>query len=543
MLLGALIFIFIYGYNIIDPLHIEWNMSGTDRAFHFLGWHFFRFEPWYFPLGIIEKYRYPVGSCIVYMDAIPLIGIPLKLFNAILPQQFQYMGLWLMTTYMLQGFFAAILLKKISNNWRLILLGVTFFIISPILFWRAGGHEALAAHWLILAGLSLYLSPEKMNSTKVKWVFLIIVSSMVHFYLLVMVLAIWAGYLLKELLNDFTRQHTVQILQYIFFTMIILLFVMWVIGYFTIPINNTKTFGFGYYSMNLLAPFTPEGGGKTTFLVNIKFATKGQYEGYNYLGLGILILIFFALYRTPQAIKDIHLKTFFPIAIVVFFLFLFALSNKLTFGSEVLFEFKYPWILEDLGSILRASGRMFWPAYYLLMLVIISVIIKYYSSKTAFILLSAALLIQIVDFYPWYSTRSLGNKTYKTSLQSSKWQKIADSVKHVVMIPPSSNNYRDFALYAANNHLDINIGNVARMDRQKSHRIDQKLMKNFNDSILQKETLYIVDKKNVISPSKENKKKYLFGLLDNYYIIIPKSLKLELNNWFDGNTSNFGSKK
>ncbi len=97
-------------------------------------------------MGVIEKYHYPISTCLVYTDSIPLIGIPLKLFNELLSQPFQYFGLWLMTAYMLQGFFAGLLLKKFTNDWRLILLGTTFFILSPIMFWRTGGHEALVAH-------------------------------------------------------------------------------------------------------------------------------------------------------------------------------------------------------------------------------------------------------------------------------------------------------------------------------------------------------------------------------------------------------------
>ncbi len=39
-LLGAIIFLLIFGYKIIDPTYIDWIMVG-DPGWHFLGWHFF----------------------------------------------------------------------------------------------------------------------------------------------------------------------------------------------------------------------------------------------------------------------------------------------------------------------------------------------------------------------------------------------------------------------------------------------------------------------------------------------------------------------
>ncbi len=534
LLLGAFIFLLLYGYKIIDPSEINWIMAGGDPSQHFLGWHFFRSETWHFPFGVIEKYHYPSGTCLTFMDAIPLIGIPLKIFNNFLPQPFQYTGLWLMLVYMLQGFFAALLLKKFTNDWRLILLGATFFILSPIMFFRAGAHEALAGHWLILAALYLYLFPATVN-TGVKWTILIVMSSMIHFYLLVMVLAIWAGYLLKVLFKGFNKR---DIIIYVLLTILILLFVMWFTGYFIIPISDAKSEGFGHYSMNLLAPFNPAGGGETTFLNKMQFAVSGQYEGYNYFGMGVLILMVLSLFKIPQALKDSEQKTLLPIVIVMLLFFIYSLSSKVTYGSEILFEFQYPWHLKDLGDMLRASGRMFWPVYYALIYTALIIILKYYKSKIAVIFLSFALLVQIIDFYPWYNNRNLGSGIFETTLRSDKWKIIANSVKHIIMIPPKaeSDPKNNFALFASNNLLDINIGRVARENIQKRSKYYQKIMKEFNSNILQEETLYIVNKNNLIIPSKKNKEKYFFAILDDYYIIIPKNSKLKLVDWLPENS-------
>ncbi len=533
LFLGFLVFILIYGYKIIDPTNINWVMSG-DPGQHFLGWHFFRLEPWSFPIGAIHNYHFPSGTNIIYMDAIPIIGIPLKFFSDLLPQPFQYIGLWLMATYMLQGFFASLLLKKFTDNWKLILLGVMFFLLSPIMFWRAGGHEALAGHWLILASLYLYFSSYTIN-TKLKWSVLLIILPLVHFYLLVMVLMIWGAYLISYMLHAKTIKEIVYTLLYTLTTLLLILLVMWTVGYFSIPIDNVETGGFGYYSMNLLAPFNPMGGDETTFLTKIALASEGQYEGFNYLGLGILIMLLMALPKMSNAIKDSVKKRFIPLLIVLFLLYLFALSNKITFGSTVLLELDYPWILNQLGNILRSSGRMFWPVYYAIILMSIFIIIKYYTSKQSITILSVLLLIQIIDFYPSYHNRDLNKREFKNQLKSKQWGLIAKEIEHIVMIPPinQSDTNNSFALYTANNNLDINIGYVARENTDARRKYNLKLMDNFKNHLLDDKTLYIVDKNFLIIPNKEDKEKYIFGQLDKYHLIVPKNLNLNLDYWLN----------
>ena len=55
--IGCLIFLYRFGFDILDPMNINWLMQHDDLAQHYLGWLFFRNEPWGFPLGKID------GSC------------------------------------------------------------------------------------------------------------------------------------------------------------------------------------------------------------------------------------------------------------------------------------------------------------------------------------------------------------------------------------------------------------------------------------------------------------------------------------------------
>lgn len=527
LFVSSFLFFILYGYKIVIPSNIGWLMSG-DPGTHFLGWHFFRTESWSFPLGVIKNYYYPAGTSLIFTDSIALIAIPLKILEDFFPQPFQYVGLWLWFSYILQGVFASLLLKKVTDNNLLILIGMTFFLLSPTMFWRAGGHMSLAAHWLILAALYLYTT-SSLNNLKSKWFILIIISSMIHFYLLVMVLAIWAGYILKELVSELTQKNIMTYIVYILTTFLTLLLTMYILGYFILPVSDAQEGGFGIYSMNILALFNPMT--YSFFLPDIKVATDGQYEGFNYLGFGLIILLIISLFKLFSRINEYKVKPFLPLLGILILLFLFSLSNKISFADYILLEIPLPPILQKLGNLLRASGRMFWPVYYAIIFVILAITIKSFTTKQATFILSILLIVQIVDFYPWYSSRDLNVKKWDNPIKSKEWKSIALTVDSIVVIPPSLAQKKMYplAFYAANNNLSINIGYVARKNNTSRKKYYNDVMKKYSSSIIEDRTLYVINKNNKFIDL-DILKKYSYGKLDGYYIIAPKNNNIKITN-------------
>ena len=47
---GAALFLWVHGFTVVDPTRIAWLMR-SDWRFQFLGWQFFRQEPWGWPPG------------------------------------------------------------------------------------------------------------------------------------------------------------------------------------------------------------------------------------------------------------------------------------------------------------------------------------------------------------------------------------------------------------------------------------------------------------------------------------------------------------
>lgn len=509
--LGGCVFVSIFGHQILDPTFINWTLKG-DAGIHFLGWHFFRSEPWTFPLGTIKSYMYPQGTSLVFTDSIPLVAIPLKLFSSILPKPFQYHGLWLLLNYMLHGYVGAKLLRQITHHPIQIIIGVSFFLLSPIMANKTVFHEALTTHWLLLAALYLYLCPDDQNK-QYNWLGLLVISSLIHFYLFFMVGVLWTAYLVRIKLEGAT---TATLLRIITTTSAMVILTMWVAGYFIINLDSAATADFGVGSMNLLAPLFPTSRHPFTFPATLPLASRWQVAGENYLGMGTLLLITLAIYERTAHQASFNLKKYLPLLGAAIFLFLLAITNKVTLADLVLFEIKLPTFLERIMSVIRASGRMFWPLAYLLIVTSIAVVTTYNTPKRATTIMTIMLMLQIIDCWPWYSNFNLATRHIVSSpLQSPEWPKIIKDIDHIALIPPTieGDDYIPFALLAATYGKTINVGAVARTNAGTSNNKD---LDDFIHDTLDARTLYII-KDNRLS-HKQTSPKVKMRVLDGYYI-------------------------
>ena len=524
ILLGAIIFFIIFGPKILNPAYIGWTMEG-DAAQHFLGWHFFRSEGWGFPLGIIEGYHYPQGTSLVYTDSIPLLAVPLKMIGSLLPAVFQYHGFWLLSAYILQGYFSILLLKETINRPALIILGACFFLLSPILVQRARIHESLTAHWIILAALYLYLQADTFKY-RIRWLLLLALASLVHFYLLVMAAMIFLGYLLKQfLLNQ--KKLPVSLLKFTALAFVLTLIPMWLAGYFIFNVRNTDSGGFGNYSMNLAAPFnaTPIEGeiGEFAFLEPIPVATHDQlFEGFNYLGLGLILLLLIAGFLFIRQRDAVPVRRYLPLILVGVVLFIISLSNKITLADKTLIELQLPFIVEKGLGIIRSSGRMFWPISYMVMLASIGVVGKYLTTKKAFLLLLALFVIQVVDLAPWYLNVNLDETTWESPLVSAEWEQLMETADHIVFIPPNEfdADIMTFAFLAASHGKTINVGPTARTDIEFRAQYRTKVIKEFEQGQLAAKTLYVIrDDAYLVGPIPDSD--FRRRNLDGYNIVLP----------------------
>src|SRR5262249_40248021 len=119
----------------------------------------------------------------------------------------------------------------------------------------------------------------------------------------------------------------------------------------------------GHYSWNLATLFLPP----ETFwhfpLVIVRDATGGQYEGEAYIGLGAVLVLLTCVATNPmRAIRAV--RKHWVLVVTLAICTALAASNRIYFGSHLVFEVPLPGALLDLASFFRASGRFIWlPAY------------------------------------------------------------------------------------------------------------------------------------------------------------------------------------
>lgn len=507
LLLGAAFFFAVFGSRILDPSYIDWLMEG-DSATHFLGWHFFRHEPWTFPLGRIALYGVPDGTSLVYTDSIPIVALILKMFRNSLTEPFQYFGFWILSCYLLQGFWgwrlAAQISEKAPERW--IISG--FFILSPILLFRIH-HESLMGQWMILAALDLCLrSIERMKTRPGTmpyvggWTLLLFLASMVHLYLLAMTAVLYLSACGSFHLSGDTRGGWKKIRMALPFLPVIPAMIE--TGCFVIPPGHwSGEEAFAFYSMNLLAPFDPMG--YSRFLPSLPLNSSGQYEGFAYFGLGVLALaltsmVVIARENKPFASR-IPAKEWRhragPLLVAAVLLTLFALSTKIALGNQTLLLSHLPHAVNKMVTIFRASGRFFWAPYYLLLFAVLWFLKDRFAGKSFVytFLLAGAFLIQMTDLSPFLRRISDTYRTkitYPNPLRSTFWADALREHRTLLYVPQDDlSHYVPFGLLAAPRHVGVNIAYKARFDRRVYDESRKAALEEIESGRLRWDALYV----------------------------------------------------
>ena len=117
-LLGALVFLAVYGVRVLDPTSVDWllNNPSPDPAQHYLGWALFRRSPVHLPyIGANYNAVHPFRTSVLFTDSLPLAALFFKLLGGALPTRFQYFGWWGLACYMLQGGLAQAVIARIAG--------------------------------------------------------------------------------------------------------------------------------------------------------------------------------------------------------------------------------------------------------------------------------------------------------------------------------------------------------------------------------------------------------------------------------------------
>ncbi len=479
VIMAIVAFIAIYGINVLNPAYDDWLFGHGDLTQHYLGWCFYRRGEWTFPVGLTDNLAYPSYTSVIFTDSIPGLAVFFKLLSPVLPETFQYFGWWGLASFALQGFFAVKILREVSVGKMQALIGSVFFVISPIVIERMFRHTALGGHWMILAAVYLYIRHDKdyqnLKKTVICWGILGGLTAAVHLYFLPMCGAFLCGYMLCSLIKKKSIKWKYLLPGVSFGSMLFL--VTYVLGGFSTRAASNDT-GLGAYSFNLNGFFNEKG--YSRFLDALPMYDELQYEGFAYLGLGILVLLMMAagvfmvvlVKSKGNCIKKNRIEILVGL-LVVSGLVIFAASPVVTWNDKLLFVLTDSSTLTRYWGIFRSTGRIIWPVNYLIYAVVIACNANLWNSKKpaaiGSVVLGICCFLQIFDI----SGKLLEQReqfapkqTYVSPFQDSVWMELSekDNLKHLVWV---SNNYEnkeilELAKWAYDNMLTMNIFYFAR---------------------------------------------------------------------------------
>lgn len=431
LIIGAMAFLFIYGYKILDVTYDAWLVNdGGDTSQHYLGWLFYRKTPWTFPFGLVEGITYPDKFSITYMDSIPILAFVFKLFSPILPETFQYFGLYGLAVFMLQGGISAAIIYSLSQNAKASITGCIFFVFSTVLLQRMFVHSALACHPIILVAIYLYFNGCKLRSyhkDTICWTLLLAIASVVQVYFVPMVLLFMCGYYFFEFLSRNWYKAIIKVSISIATT----LFVMYLMGDFY-GSRNFEVGGLGEYNSNLNALLNDQGISFIDHLLNKN--SSGRWEEFAYLGFGIILLsIITILHIIENRQWKSFKKEYISLVFIIIIFFILSIEPIVKIGDFTLFDISYPKQIESFLVLFRANGRFMWPIIYLIMLG--SIVYTANNRKMGVYVIITMVLIQMIDLNQdieakrgeWKEIAAGGKE--ELSLQSSAWNKLnADEI-------------------------------------------------------------------------------------------------------------------
>ena len=497
--LACCLFLYQFGVHSLDPTNIGFIFRvGGDLAQEYLGWSFLRGAPWSFPLGKITNYFAPIGTYAAFTVVNPLAWMPFKLLSPILPVDFQYFGWWILACSCLQAYFGYRLMRLITPNIFEQLLGVGFFLLSPPQLVRIlSGSDCLYTHWLILAGLVIYFenySEIHNNKLILYWSILIFCALTIMPYFAPMVIGLALAFYIRLFIWSPTSRLKAVLGISIFPLIIFACYIIF--GYYKAGINYNLT-DYGVYSLNLNAFINPLEW--SSFLPALPYRLGQGFAGYNYLGLGIMILVCYGIIHSiiwPPKIG--HIKYALPFVFMILIFFIFAISPKVTWGNTVVFKYYLPEPLLKLANMFRTSGRFGWPLFYAILFGSLFCVTATQRKGLAVPVMCICLAVQLADIH-----RLLNVPEFHTSgpvvspLKSSLWQSVGTKFNKVIIYPPyiltvtNDEDWKYLVLYAYRHHMSINTGLVAR-DQSTEMRANQEELKSaFQKGDLDPQSIYI----------------------------------------------------
>lgn len=429
--------VFVLGVTALNIHNTDWLWG--DLAVVYLAWVQYLSDP--MAQGLLtQRMSYPLEMNVALFDPMPVFLLSAGKLAQWLPAG-QYLGWYFVLCVLLQAVFGhLVMVELIKSRADLLgrkadivkLLGAFFFVLTPFTINRFPGHPALSSQWILVA--SIWVSLRSRNTSTRQWLAwngtLQFLASGINPYIAAMTGMSLSAMLLASPSNV-TSAHR--------FGRLFTLATITVIGFYMFGFiggASVQGGGYGSYSMNMLGPFDSNGGAML-FPLDIPDATGAQsFEGYNYLGLGTILLVASMLIARLTNKHAYGTLPALPIFTVVLSAYLLALSSTITFGSSTL-HLPLPEMIESALNRFRASGRFFWMGALWLLAASIHLLVCRFRPRLSIALLGSLLMLQIADIAPIGTlTRNAIQNNKHLSITKLELESIPKQTKALIALPP-----------------------------------------------------------------------------------------------------------
>lgn len=393
LVLAGLYFQLVWGFKIVDPRNLEWVLYFEhDLVLYLTTTSYFRFSAWSFPITHFDSLLYPVGTSIAVADAVPLLAVPFKLLDGLLPGGIlQYFGAWLFVCVWLQTLISKKIFKLLGISLPLQWIG-TVLMMADLPQALGIWHFPLWAQFTFLYGFYLVLQPSLRLS---RVCLLLAISPWITPYLFVMVLATCTALFIHH-------RRAPGLAKKIAIAIAVTVVSCFFVGYFHFPTGVASE---GEYMSDLTTLINSGGTGR----LGPNLTPLREYDqGYGYLGLGGIALLGLLLAKplVPAWRKrPLHVPALLAVCLLMA---LYALGTNPLYRGEHLGSITW---LHDLmlpiGQRLRATGRFIWPLWHYIILFGVRALHQVFEDKR-FSLAGGGLVLalQVADVGPWLANIS-----------------------------------------------------------------------------------------------------------------------------------------
>jgi hypothetical protein len=366
------------------------------------------------------------------------------------------------------------------KDWWLVSIASLFFIFSPMMMNRIFVHVNLIVQWIFLFAFVLYLNERLTRREWILGAILLMLSVGMHPYYLPMT-GVPLGALALKQLSEKSISPRAFIHGAILWSVVLV-----VMALLLLPIGDMRFErhgGYGIYSMNLNALFNPILT-KSGIIPAPLGQGEGQYEGDNYLGFGLLVLLVLLIPAIRAFCKNRPMAGHRWLIAGCGLLLFLAISYKVQLYNFTVFEYN-PGITRRIGDTFRASGRLFWPCWYFLSFFLIWLLFQTRKNNAKYILVALAAL-QLYDLYPTIRGKhrlveQMSKTSYQSAFKSEAWNTLFEKYSNVFIVGNIHENkkiYVDLWHMIPARRIQVNDGYfILRTQSMREAKAEENLLK------------------------------------------------------------------